>query len=124
MSQLRILWLKTGPLHPLDSGGKLRTYHMLRELAREHRVTFLALNPAGTDPVHLAPASEYSAEQVWLPWRDAPRRSLRGVTAAARNLVASNLPFAIEKYRSTAAAAAIEEHDRSGRHDLIVCDFL
>lgn len=124
MSRLRILWLKSGPLHPLDTGGKLRTYHTVRELAREHEVTFLALNPEGTDPAHLAAASEYSQEQVWIPWRDAPRRSMRGIVAAARNLVGSRLPFSIEKYRSSAAQTAIAERDRSGRHDLIICDFL
>ena len=35
---LRILWLKTGPLHPLDTGGKIRTYNMLRELKRNNEV--------------------------------------------------------------------------------------
>jgi glycosyltransferase involved in cell wall biosynthesis len=124
MSGLRILWLKSGPLHPLDTGGKLRTFNMLRELSREHRVTFLALVPEGTDPQHLLDGSQYSHEQIWIPWRDAPRRSLRGVVAAARNAVASSLPFSIEKYHSREMAQRLAAEDARGAHDLVVCDFL
>jgi len=29
---VRILWLKTELLHPVDKGGKIRTYNMLKEL--------------------------------------------------------------------------------------------
>jgi glycosyltransferase involved in cell wall biosynthesis len=138
---LRILWLKTGPLHPLDSGGKLRTYHMLRELSREHAVTYLSLCPpeeAGAfraaasdrqteapspDKIDLA-AAEYSQRQTWIPWRETPRRSLRFLSGVAGNFLGSRLPYVIAKYRSQAMAAAIREEDASRRHDLIVCDFL
>ena len=41
---MHILWLKTELLHPVDKGGRIRTYHMLRELRRDHRVTYLTLD--------------------------------------------------------------------------------
>ena len=41
---MHILWLKTELLHPLDKGGRIRTYQMLRQLVREHRITYLALD--------------------------------------------------------------------------------
>ena len=44
---LRILWLKTGPLHPLDTGVKIRTYNMLRELKRNNELTYLPFPLAG-----------------------------------------------------------------------------
>lgn len=124
MRPLRILWLKTGPLHPLDTGGKLRTFNMLRELARTHHITFLALSPEGTDAAHLRDAALYSHEQIWIPWRDRARRSVAGFVAGGLNAIASSLPFSIEKYRAKGMTAAIAERDRSGEHDLIVCDFL
>ena len=46
--QLKILWLKTGPLHPLDTGGKIRTYNMLKELKKKHHITYIALAPLET----------------------------------------------------------------------------
>ncbi len=29
---MKILWLKTELLHPVDKGGKIRTYHLLKQL--------------------------------------------------------------------------------------------
>jgi len=121
---LRILWLKTGPLHPLDTGGKLRTYHMLRELSREHRVTYLSLCPPDTDRKTLAAASEYSAEQIWIPWHETPKRTARFFAELATNFIFSSLPYAIAKYRSAGMETAIRDQDASSRYDLIICDFL
>ena len=36
---MRILWVKAGGLVPLDTGGKIRSYHTIRELARRHEIT-------------------------------------------------------------------------------------
>ena len=120
---LRILWLKTGPLHPLDTGGKLRTYHMLRELARHHAVTFLALKPPDASNAILSAASEYSASQVWITWREKPKGSVGFYLELAGNLF-SPLPYVISKYRCKEMSHAIAELGRREKHDLIVCDFL
>ena len=121
---LRILWLKTGPLHPLDTGGKIRTYHMLRELKRAHRITFLALRPQNIAPNTGTAAAEYSQEQIWVPWVETPKHTPRFYFALARNLVASGLPYVLDNYQSARMAAVIAEHDHGRKHDLIVCDFL
>ena len=39
---MRILWLKSDVLLPLDKGGKLRTWHLMRHLARRHEITYLS----------------------------------------------------------------------------------
>ena len=41
---MHILWIKTELLHPVDKGGKIRTYQMLRALAKDHQVTYLCLD--------------------------------------------------------------------------------
>ncbi len=121
---LRLLWLKTGPLHPLDSGGKLRTFHMLRELRREHQVTYLSLLPDDADKGAKDGAAEYSQEQIWIPWRETPKWSTLFFAELAGNLLLSRLPYVIEKYRSARMAESIRGEDALHRHDLIVCDFL
>src|SRR5688572_5954708 len=40
--KLKILWVKPGKLLPLDSGGKLRTYNILRQLAAAHDLSYLS----------------------------------------------------------------------------------
>ncbi len=46
---MRILWLKTELLHPIDKGGKIRTYEMLRELKKNHHITYLTLDDGSAD---------------------------------------------------------------------------
>src|SRR3981081_803121 len=41
-NNLRILWVKAGKLLPVDTGGKIRSYNILRQLARDHQVTLLS----------------------------------------------------------------------------------
>lgn len=120
---MNILWLKTGPLHPLDTGGKLRTYHMLRALRAGNQITYLALC-SPEQKAATAKAGEYSDAQHWIDWVETPKRSARFFSELAANLTLSNLPYVISKYRSTEMAAAIRRYDVDRKFDLIICDFL
>ncbi len=123
---LRILWLKTGPLHPLDTGGKLRTFNLLRELNRSHEITYFSLKDAelsSSDPI-LKAAAEYSSHQRWFDWSEVSKQSPLFYLDLLKNLCFSNRPYVIDKYRSDAMASAIMEVDREKAADVIVCDFL
>src|SRR4029078_2532742 len=39
---MRILWVKAGKLLPVDTGGKIRSYNILRQLAERNEVTLLS----------------------------------------------------------------------------------
>jgi len=123
LCRLKILWLKTGPLHPLDTGGKLRTYHMLRALRANHQITFLALCTPEQKPA-TAQAGEYSDAQHWVDWSETPKRTGRFFAELATNLTISNLPYVISKYRSAEMARVIRQYDVDRNFDLIICDFL
>lgn len=123
---LRILWLKTGPLHPLDTGGKLRTYHLLRELSRRHHVTYFALRDVESmeDSAILDQATEYSSEQRWFNWREVSKDSPGFYLDLLKNYCFSSRPYVIDKYLSREMAAAIRSLDGERKLDLIICDFL
>lgn len=121
---VNIVWLKTGPLHPLDTGGKIRTYHMLRELMKKHRVTYLALCDDRTDDGIKRQAAEYSHDQIWIPWHETPKRSVRFLVEVASNLIASRLPYVIQKYRSPEMTAAAGLMVSEAGCDILICDFL
>jgi hypothetical protein len=36
---MRVLWVKAGGVVPADSGGRIRSLHILNELARQHSNT-------------------------------------------------------------------------------------
>jgi glycosyltransferase involved in cell wall biosynthesis len=121
-SRLRILWLKSGPLHPLDTGGKIRTHSVLRELKKRHEITFLALASTLGETTKAA-ADEYSHRQIWIPWTEARKATVEFFGGLIRNLF-SNEPYVIQKYFSREMARKIQELDASGQFDLIICDFL
>jgi sugar transferase (PEP-CTERM/EpsH1 system associated) len=120
---VRILWLKTDLLHPIDRGGKIRTYHMLRALKEHHHVTYVALDNGRAPQEAVSLATEYCHELVRIPYREPERRTAAFWMDLARNLV-SPLPYAIGKYHSPAMRSVIEERVGSGTVDLLVCDFL
>lgn len=120
---MHILWLKTELLHPVDKGGRIRTYQTLRALTARHRVTYLTLDDGSAAPDALARASEYCHDVVTIPFAQPAKRSAAFYLDLAANLL-SPLPYAIAKYRSPAMHDAIVDAVRTRGIDLIVCDFL
>ncbi len=118
---MRILWLKTELLHPLDKGGRIRSYHMLRALAAQHEVEYLALDDGSATTEHQAQAREYCHRLQLMPIR-LPRRRSASFLASVVGSLASRLPFAVGRYASDAFARAGRE--AASRADVVVCDFL
>jgi len=120
---VHILWLKTELLHPLDKGGRIRTYQMLRHLLRDHHVTYLTLDDGCRGVDAIARASEYCTDLVSVPLRTSSKGSLRFYGELAAN-IASSLPYAVSKYRSPAMQRVISQILETQQIDLVVCDFL
>ncbi|MGH9903109.1 MAG: glycosyltransferase, partial [Pyrinomonadaceae bacterium] len=122
---MRILWLKTELLHPVDKGGKIRTYNMLKELKRAHHVTYLTLDDGAGGDEAPSLAAEYCHELITVPHQTRAKFTAGFYFDLARNLV-SRLPYFMEKYRSPEMRRAIDGCLASAGEpfDVIVCDFL
>lgn len=120
---MRILWLKTELLHPVDKGGKIRTYYMLKELKREHHVTYLTLDDGTATADERAKATEYCHELVCIPQSRREKFTPGFYFELLLNLV-SPRAYAIKKYESAAMLREITELERKNSFDLLVCDFL
>lgn len=120
---LRILWLKTELLHPVDKGGKIRTYQMLKELRREHHITYLTLDDGTASIDARERACEYCHELVTVPHSVREKFSAAFYTELAQNLV-SRLPYAIKKYESQEMRREIENRTSRAEFDVVICDFL
>jgi sugar transferase (PEP-CTERM/EpsH1 system associated) len=120
---MRILWLKADLLLPLDKGGRLRTWHLMRHLAKSHVITYLSFGEPGQSPADLAGMREVAADVETIPRRDAPKGSWTFYGDLAFRL-ADPLPYAIAKYRSRAFAGRVRALLAERRVDLLVCDFL
>jgi sugar transferase (PEP-CTERM/EpsH1 system associated) len=120
---MHILWIKTELLHPVDKGGRIRTYQMLRQLRREHRITYLALDDGAGGPEAIERASEYCHELVTVPFASRAKRTKGFYWELLQNL-ASPLPYAVAKYRSPALTRELRRLVAAGDVDVVVCDFL
>lgn len=126
---LSLLWVKTGPLFPLNTGGRKRTHSMLVELNKHHHVTFLALCPfeANTSEFEHAiqqdESDPYADEKIWVAHPEAKTRNYRFYGGLLRNEFTS-LPFVLEKYISHTMRDRIRELNSCHDFDLIICDFL
>jgi sugar transferase (PEP-CTERM/EpsH1 system associated) len=120
---MRILWLNANLLLPLDKGGKLRTWHLMRHLARDHEITYLSFADPQTSPAEREGMREVCAHLQLIPRHDPPKGSRAFyLDAAAR--VFDPLPYAAGKYRSAAYRERVDALLASGGFDLVVCDFL
>ncbi|MCG8469397.1 MAG: glycosyltransferase [Gemmatimonadetes bacterium] len=120
---MKILWLKTELLHPVDKGGRIRTYQMLRELRKSHEITYLTLDDGTAGEEEIRKADEYCHELIRIPHARAPKFTPKFFAELAAN-VFSDLPYFLQKYRADGMRAEIERRDRDGSYDVLVCDFL
>jgi len=120
---VKILWVKPGKLLPLNTGGQLRTYNILRQLAAIHELTYLSYygglrdesyereildHLPGTVSVHTAAPDTTELERRLdylrrLPWR---------------------APYAVSKFTDPKVQQLISDWDRQRKFDVAVCDFL
>ena len=122
-SSLRILWVKSGPLFPLNTGGRRRTHAMLTELARDHDVTWLAGLPEGLQLDSREEPDAYADRKLWIRTRESEKGSAKFLVDVGKNLV-SRFPYVLDRYRNTEIQEKLRELDQSGELDLIICDFL
>jgi sugar transferase (PEP-CTERM/EpsH1 system associated) len=120
---MRILWLKSDLLLPLDKGGKLRTWHLMRHLARQHEITYLAFKEPGQPQADVDGMREVAAHVETITRAEPAKGTLRFNVDAAMHLV-DPLPYAVGKYRSAEYRRRLETLLARKSFDLIVCDFL
>ena len=120
---MNILWLNANLLLPLDKGGKLRTWHLMRHLAKRHDITYLSFAEPGQREEDRAGMREVCRALDTVPRTDPPKGTLAFYTDAARHIV-NRLPYAAGKYRHAEYAARVRRHLESQTFDALVCDFL
>jgi polysaccharide biosynthesis protein PslH len=120
---MRMLWLKSDLLLPLDKGGKLRTWHLMRHLARHHEITYLAFREPGQPAADVEGMTAVAARVETIARREPAKGTLCFYAGAALHLV-DPLPYAVGKYRSAAFRRRLEQLLEEHHFDLVVCDFL
>jgi len=120
---MKVLWLNAGLLLPLDKGGKLRTWHLMRHLARRHEITYLSFAAPDQPREHIDGMHEVADRVLTVPLGEVPKASLRFYADAGRYLF-TRAPYAVARYASEAYRTLVSDLLGRGGFDLLVCDFL
>lgn len=119
---MKILWANFGGLLPLDMGGKIRSFHIVRELARRHEITLFTFYPRIVPDPHHGLGATF--ERIELLPLDLPRvASFRDVLAYTANALTSR-PYQITRHCPPQVGRRLRQLLNDGRYDLVVCDFL
>ena len=119
---MKILWVKAGGLVPPDTGGKIRSYNILRELARQHSVTFFSFYAAHDHDLH--PDLKNLFERViCIPLELSASKSFAEMRGYALRLLSSE-PYGITKYCRPEVRRRLHALLKQETYDVILCDFM
>ncbi|MGH8311767.1 MAG: glycosyltransferase family 4 protein, partial [Gammaproteobacteria bacterium] len=120
---MRILWIKVGGLWPCNTGGRLRSFHLLRELSKRHQVTLLTSDSSAEQQRVLRAQLPECEAIVSLVHRMPKWRSPRFALALACSWL-SALPVDMRRSRIASLRAEAGRCLAGHRVDLCVADFV
>jgi len=120
---MRILWVKAGKMLPVDTGGKIRSYNILRQLAARNEVTLLSYYGGRRDYTYEREIKNHFPRAVTV-YTAAPDSTMieRGLDYLRR--LPQRAPYAVTKFSSPEVRNMLKEWLGENRFDVAVCDFL
>src|ERR1022692_1183664 len=119
---MRILWVKGGKLLPVDTGGKIRSYNILRHLAKSYPVTLLSYYGGQRDVGYEAEIARQLPGTHTIPTA-APEATLAQSFDYLLRLPA-RAPYAVTKFTHPKVQRTLRQWLSEDRFDVAVCDFL
>ena len=119
---MKILCVKAGGLVPPDTGGKIRSYNILRQLARQHSITLFSFYAAHNPDVH-AELKHMFDRVVTMPLRIPAPKSFAEMCDYALRLFSSE-PYGITKYCRPEVRRGLRALLEQENYDVILCDFM
>ena len=120
---MRTIWIKAGKLLPVDTGGKIRSYNILRHLAANTETTLLSYYLGERDAAYERELGEQFpfAECVAVPIG-------AGAAGAALHyaprFLFSSAPYSVTKYTSPLVRRRLAQLIAERKPDVVMCDFL
>ena len=120
---MRILWVKADKLLPVENGGNIRSFHVLRHLAANHEVTFYSYYGGEPDPAYERELGRQLPGSVAVC---TGKRELSGPARAFDYLLhlGNQAPYAVSRFASPKVQRQLGDWFREKRFDVAVCDFL
>ncbi len=120
---MKILWVKAGKLLPVNTGGRIRSYNILKHLARDHQVTLLSYYSGPADVAYEQELCRHlpGAHPVCTGGNEGS--TLRQSVNYLKRVL-NPAPFAVSKFADLEIRRLLESWLGDHRFDVAVCDFL
>ena len=119
---MKILWVKAGGLVPPDTGGKIRSYNIVRELARQHSITFFSFYAAHDSDLH--PDLKNMVDRVVCVPLDLPASKSFAEMLDYSIRLFSSAPYNITKYCRPQVRRRLRALLKQETYDVMLCDFM
>ena len=118
----KVLWLAADALHPMNKGGRLRTFNVLAPLHAQLSQTYLAL-AHDSDGSETQNAPAFCDELTIFQGLDRGASSAQKAWTLIKSL-AHGMPYSVYRLRHPALKAAFEKELSSGEYRYVICDFV
>ncbi len=119
---MKILWVKAGKILPVDTGGRIRSYNIMRHLAARNEFTFLSYYPGDRDEQYERELAERFPGAVSFA-AGAPA-GFAGQALHYLIRLPGSAPYAVAKFTAPSVKRAVRELIEERKPDVAVCDFL
>jgi glycosyltransferase involved in cell wall biosynthesis len=119
---MRILWVKAGKLLPVDTGGKIRSYNILRHLASRYETTLLSYYPGGRDEAYEAALGVEFPGSVTVALGETGGVLRQALHYASR--FPRRAPYSVSKFTAPEVKEQLARLLGRRSVDVVVCDFL
>jgi polysaccharide biosynthesis protein PslH len=120
---MHILWVKVGGLWPLDRGGRLRSFHILSELAQSHRITVVTTHLPPQDGHEQSVALRRCEQVISIPHVPLKRTHPLFPLVLFRSWL-SGVPVDMARWLIPELKREVECQLDRGNYDLCIADFL
>ncbi|HEY0003480.1 MAG TPA: glycosyltransferase family 4 protein [Pyrinomonadaceae bacterium] len=120
---MRILWVKAGKLLPVDTGGKIRSYNLLRELAALHETVLLSYYQGPRDEAYEEELEQRLPGAVSVHTAG-PKDGMLWQGLHYLSRLPARAPYAVAKFTSPLVQRLLAQWLAERRFDVAVCDFL
>ncbi len=119
---MKILWIKANKLLPLHSGGDIRSFHILRNLAAANEITFVSYYDGPEDKQYATELKKRFPSALAI----ATNKNMAFVPRTLDYLrkLLLPVPYAVSRFASPLVKAKIKALLESGKFDVIIADFL
>jgi len=120
---VKILWVKSELLHPLDKGGRIRSFNMVKHLAKKNQVSYLCYADPVKEKAAIDELKKHVETLVTVEKTIHPKQSL-GFYLDLLAALFSPHPYTVSNYTSPEMAKALKSMMAQEKFDTIICDFL